>query len=112
MNPIVQFDGSLPIWGQKKPTSLDRVGVRRLLMYLEKKLRALYRCALSSWGNSQDWMRERIEDELFWLAECKGIYDFELAVGEYSTLVAVQPKQGFDWIYIELEGSNDQCMQE
>lgn len=49
INPIVQFtdiDGFV-IWGQKtlqrRPTALDRVSVRRLMFYVEKRIRATSR---------------------------------------------------------------------
>ena len=52
VNPIVQFvdtDGFV-IWGQKtlqrRPTALDRVNVRRLMLYLEKRIRAATRTLL------------------------------------------------------------------
>lgn len=46
INPIVRFNGleGFLIWGQKtlqrRPTALDRVNVRRLMFYLEKRVRA------------------------------------------------------------------------
>ncbi len=45
VNPIVQFAGTegYVIWGQKtlqrRPTALDRISVRRLMIYLEKRLK-------------------------------------------------------------------------
>lgn len=49
VNPIVKFPGTegFFIWGQKtlqrRPTALDRVNVRRLMLYLEKRIRAATR---------------------------------------------------------------------
>lgn len=52
INPIVQFvdvEGFL-VWGQKtlqrRPTALDRVNVRRLMFYLEKRIRSAVRSLL------------------------------------------------------------------
>lgn len=52
VNPIVHFndiDGFV-VWGQKtlqrRPTALDRVNVRRLMFYIEKKVRAAVRTLL------------------------------------------------------------------
>lgn len=52
INPIVQYVDSqdFVVWGQKtlqrKPTALDRVNVRRLMFYIEKRIRAASRVLL------------------------------------------------------------------
>lgn len=40
-NPIMKFEDNFKIWGNRKSTSasMDRVGVRRWLMWFEKKIR-------------------------------------------------------------------------
>lgn len=49
INPIIQFVGSdgFVVWGQKtlqrRPTALDRISVRRMMFYIEKRIRATTR---------------------------------------------------------------------
>jgi len=54
-------------------------------------------------------MEEQAEQELFWLNESKAIWNYELAVGDESTIVAVQPRPYNEWIYIELEAKVNEC---
>ena len=52
VNPIVQYIDSqdFVVWGQKtlqrRPTALDRVNVRRLMFYIEKRIRSASRVLL------------------------------------------------------------------
>lgn len=52
INPIVSFQdvGGFLVWGQKtlqrRPTALDRVNVRRLMFYIEKRIRSASRALL------------------------------------------------------------------
>ncbi len=58
-------------------------------------------------GKSVKWMEEQVDLELFWMNERGAFWNYEVALGEYSSLVAIQPLPFQDWIYIELERKNE-----
>lgn len=84
------------------PTALSKVNARRMMIYIGKKLREIYRNQIAG-NHSVEWLHENIEKELFWVNESGGIWNFDMVVDLRFAIVAVQPSQGSDWIYIELK---------
>lgn len=68
-------------------------------MYIEKSLTGIMR---NQWLAGAT-LHDDIENELFWMNESKAFwnYDFTLVDGD-SAIVAIQPMQYADWIYIEM----------
>jgi len=66
INPIVQFTDfeGFVVWGQKtlqrRPTALDRVNVRRMMFYIEKRIRAASRVLI--FDPHDDIFRSKFED--------------------------------------------------
>ncbi len=80
-------------------TPLDKVGIRRILFVTQKKMMQIWRQDYLG----VEWMQEEAEKYLFWLNECRGIYNYEVAVGEHSWIVSIQPTAYSEWINIEME---------
>jgi hypothetical protein len=121
VNPIVQYSDTqdFVVWGQKtlqrKPTALDRVNVRRLMFYIEKRIRAASRTLLFE-----------PHDEIFhqrFIRIAKGILeevqvgrgltdfiikaDYELNTpdvidrNEFRARIGVQPTRAVEFMFIE-----------
>jgi len=121
VNPIVQYNDTqdFVVWGQKtlqrKPTALDRVNVRRLMFYIEKRIRAASRTLLFE-----------PHDEIFhqrFIRIAKGILqevqvgrgltdfiikaDYELNTpdvidrNEFRARIGVQPTRAVEFMFIE-----------
>jgi hypothetical protein len=121
INPIVQFtdvQGFL-VWGQKTlqrtPTALDRVNVRRLMFYIEKKIRAASRQLLFD-PNDDVFQRRFISIATQILDEVKvgrGVYDFIVKAdaelntpdvidrNEFRAQIGVQPVKAAEFMFIE-----------
>lgn len=121
INPIIQFvdvDGFL-IWGQKtlqrRPTALDRVNVRRMLFYVEKRIRKASRSLL--FEPHDDQLRNQFirmaTDILDTVKNQRGINDFivqcdtELNTpdvidrNEMRARIGIQPIRAAEFIFIE-----------
>lgn len=121
INPIVHFndvDGFL-VWGQKtlqrRPTALDRVNVRRLMFYLEKRVRAASRQLLFD-PNDEVFQRKFISIATQILREVqvgRGVTDFIIKAdselntpdvidrNEFRAQIGVQPTRAAEFIFIE-----------
>ena len=121
VNPIVQFvdfDGYV-IWGQKtlqrRPTALDRVSVRRLMFYLEKRIRVASRQLL--FDPHDDELRQkfvRIATAILTEVQVgRGLDDFRVKCdeeintddvinrNEMRARIGVQPRKSAEYIMIE-----------
>lgn len=121
INPIVQFvdfEGFV-VWGQKtlqrRPTALDRVNVRRLLFYLEKRIRVAARQLL--FDPHDDELRQkftRIATAICTEVQVgRGLYDFRVKCdtelntpdvidrNEMRARIGVQPVRAAEFIFIE-----------
>lgn len=83
-------------------TALDRISVRRTLLYLERSVREIVRWHLTC-GTSLEWLEERIILLLAYMAENKAIYDSWWVIEDGQMLIGIQPKPTAEWISIELE---------
>jgi len=121
INPIVQFvdfDGFV-VWGQKtlqrRPTALDRVNVRRLMFYLEKRIRAASRTLL--FDPHDDELRAqfvRLATAILTEVQVgRGVTDFRVKCdaelnppdvidrNEMRARIGVQPTRAVEFIFIE-----------
>jgi phage tail sheath protein FI len=121
INPIVQFvdfEGFV-VWGQKtmqrRPTALDRVNVRRLMFYIEKRIRAASRQLL--FDPHDDELRSkfvRIATAILTEVQVgRGVTDFRVKCdeelnppdvidrNELRARIGVQPTRAAEFIFIE-----------
>lgn len=121
INPIVQFvdfEGFV-VWGQKtlqrRPTALDRVNVRRLMFYLEKRIRVAARQLL--FDPHDEILRHkfiRICTAILTEVQVgRGLYDFRIKCdselntpdvidrNEMRARIGVQPVRAAEFIFIE-----------
>jgi hypothetical protein len=121
INPIVQFvdvDGFL-VWGQKtlqrRPTALDRVNVRRLMFYLEKRIRSNSRALL--FEPNDEVFRDRFiriaRGILDQVKVGRGLTDYIIKAdeelntpdvidrNEFRAQIGVQPTRAAEFIFIE-----------
>lgn len=83
-------------------TQLDRVGVRRLLFYIEKQLRQMVRNHQYS-GDDDGWLDFEIFSFLSDIQDRKGVCDYEFATNEKGIILGILPQQNLNWIWILLE---------
>jgi len=121
INPIVQFvdvDGFL-VWGQKtlqrRPTALDRVNVRRLMFYIEKRIRAAVRGLL--FDPNDDIFRKTFVSICAGILEDvkrgRGLTDYFIKAddelntpdvidrNEFRAQIGVQPTRAVEFMFIE-----------
>ena len=121
INPIIQFvdSQSFVVWGQKtlqrRPTSLDRINVRRMMFYLEKRLRRASRQLL--FDPHDDELRAkfvRIATQILTEVQVgRGITDFRVKCdeelnppdvvdrNELRARIGVVPTRAAEFIFIE-----------
>lgn len=121
VNPIVHFndvDGFL-VWGQKTlqrlPTALDRINVRRMMFYIEKRIRSGCRTLLFD-PNDETFQRKFISIATQILSEVqvgRGITDFIIKAdaelntpdvidrNEFRAQIGVQPTRAAEFIFVE-----------
>lgn len=121
INPIVQFvdfEGFV-VWGQKtlqrRPTALDRVNVRRLMFYIEKRIRTAARQLLFD-PHDEELRQKFVRICTTILTEVqvgRGIYDFRVKCdeelntpdvidrNEMRARIGVQPVRAAEFIFIE-----------
>ena len=87
VNPIANFlSNGLVIWGQKtmqrKPSSLDRVNVRRLMNYLKKTIGNATRYFVFEQNTESTWERWKnmVEPTLTSIRDNGGIYEYKIEV--------------------------------
>ena len=121
INPIVSFtdvDGFL-VWGQKtlqrRPTALDRVNVRRLMFYLEKRIRSAVRTLL--FDPNDDVFQRRFTSICAGILEeakkGRGLNDYFIKAdaelntpdvidrNEFRAQIGVQPTRAVEFMFIE-----------
>lgn len=121
VNPIVRFndvDGFV-VWGQKtlqrRPTALDRISVRRLMLYIEKKIKVACRALLFE-PNDEVFRRKFINIATQVLREVqvgRGLVDFIIKCddeintpdvidrNEFRAQIGVQPVKAAEFIFGE-----------
>lgn len=121
INPVVNFADldNFTIWGQKTlqrlPTALDRVNVRRMLLYIEKNIRRRSRRIL--FDPHDDALRTEFirlaSDVLEAVKRDRGIYDFFVKCdedlnppevidrNEMRAKIGVQPAKAAEFLFIE-----------
>jgi hypothetical protein len=121
VNPIVSFndiEGFL-VWGQKtlqrRPTALDRINVRRLMFYIEKRIRSASRTLLFD-PNDETFQRKFISIATAILREVqvgRGVTDFIVKAdaelntpdvvdrNEFRARIGVQPTRAAEFMFIE-----------
>ena len=121
INPIVQFadNANYLVWGQKtlqrNPTALDRVNVRRMMFYIEKRIRSRSRRLLF------DPIDDKFTEQFIQLASAvladvvsgRGIYDYFVQAdstlntpdtidrNEFRARIGVQPTKAAEFIFLE-----------
>ena len=121
INPIVQFTDfeGYVVWGQKtlqrRPTALDRVNVRRLLFYLEKRIRAASRALLFD-PHDEELRAQFVRLATAILTEVqvgRGLTDFRVKCdaelnppdvidrNEMRARIGIQPTRAVEFIFIE-----------
>lgn len=121
INPIVRFNDvdAYMVWGQKtlqrRPTALDRVNVRRLMFYLEKRIRVASRNLLFD-PNDEVFQRKFVSIATQILREVqvgRGVTDFIIKAdaelntpdvvdrNEFRAQIGVQPTRAAEFIFIE-----------
>lgn len=89
VNPIVQFpkDG-IAIWGQRtlqrKPSALDRVNVRRLMLTIEKQIATAVKYLVFEPNDPITWKRfvNLVSPAMDWVKSRRGVYDFRVICDE------------------------------
>lgn len=121
INPIVQYVDSqdFVVWGQKtlqrKPTALDRVNVRRLMFYIEKRIRAASRVLL--FDPHDDIFRDKFVQIATKILEevqvGRGLTDFIIKAdeelntpdvidrNEFRARIGVQPTRAVEFMFLE-----------
>lgn len=132
VNPIVQYIDSqdFVVWGQKtlqrKPTALDRVNVRRLMFYIEKRIRTASRVLLFE-PHDETFRRNFVQIATKILEEVqtgRGLTDFIIKAdtelntpdvidrNEFRARIGVQPTRAVEFMFLEFSihrtGSFDQ----
>ena len=89
VNPIVDFHGDgITIWGQKtllrRPTSLDRINVRRMVLYARKVVATVVKYLVFDPNDPQTWRRYvNLVSPIFEAIKSKrGLYDFKVVCDE------------------------------
>lgn len=89
MNPFVDFTGDgIVIWGQRttqrRPSALDRVNVRRMLLYAEKVVATSARYLVFEQNDAPTWRRYvRLVEPIFEsIKHRRGLYDFRVVCDE------------------------------
>lgn len=132
INPIVQYADfqDFVVWGQKtlqrKPTALDRVNVRRMMFYIEKRIRSSSRALL--FDPNDDIFRDKfvqIATKILQEVQVgRGLTDFIIKAdeelntpdvidrNEFRARIGVQPTRAVEFMFIEFSihrtGSFDQ----
>jgi hypothetical protein len=96
VNVIASFpDSGINIWGQKtlqsQPSALDRVNVRRLMMYIEEAIAESSRFVVFEPNNPQTWraLLRLINPFLQDIKDKGGLYDFAVQCDEETNTPAV-----------------------
>jgi phage tail sheath protein FI len=92
VNPIANFPGEGPVvFGQKTlqqtPSALDRINVRRLMIYLKKRIGAVARTVLFDNNVQATWNRFKAQAQPI-LADAKarfGLAEYKLVLDETTT---------------------------
>lgn len=79
-------------------TSLDRMNIRRLLMYIEKELNKIFRQARAN-NESDVWIKYSVDNFLWEVACKKGIKGYEIAYSNNSLICELDINGNL--IYIE-----------
>ena len=121
VNPIVNFTdvGGFVIFGQKtlqrRPTSLDRVNVRRMMFYVEKEIRIACRTLLFEPNDSifQSQFIQIAKSILSIVVSGRGITDYIIKAdaelntpdvidrNEFRARIGIQPTRSVEFIFIE-----------
>ena len=96
VNPIVSFpDTGINIWGQKtlqgQPSALDRINVRRLMLYIEQAVAESSRFVVFEPNNPQTWraLMRLIRPFLESIRDRGGLVDFAVQCDEETNTPAV-----------------------
>jgi len=99
VNVIAVFpDTGINIWGQRtlqvQPSALDRVNVRRLMMYMEEAIAESSRFVVFESNNEQTWraLKRLINPFLQDIKEKGGLYDFAVQCDEETNTPAVRDR--------------------
>ena len=94
------------VWGsktlQRPPTALDRVGIRRMMIYIESQARGLFKEQICE-GHDCHWLEHRITELLSIIRSRGGIHEYNLVADDQCVYIGTQFRANSEWIYIELE---------
>lgn len=106
-NTVLMIPGQPPVtlWGtstlQRKPTALDRVGIRRLMFYIEKQLRQIMRNYLPS-GADLVWLDFDIFCFMEDIKERKGVVEYQFVADDDCIMLGICPRENASWIWTAL----------
>lgn len=87
---------------KKNLTPLDRVCVRRGLMYIEKRAREIFRKKVHT-SAPEYWLQAKLKELMSELHE-RGLYhDYEMLVSDDLVMIGIHPRHDVPWITIEME---------
>jgi len=96
VNPIVDFAGQgIVVWGQRtlqrSPTALDRVNVRRLLLYLRKVIATACQYLVFEPNDSRMWddFKGLVSPFLQRIKDNRGLYDYRVVMDETTNTTDV-----------------------
>jgi len=107
-NPIVDFnDEDLIVWGQKtlerKPTALDRISVRRLMLYLQKQCMQTLKTLedVLAIEATMELARKKLELTVGEIAKRAKLTDWKLEDKDNGFKLSIQPHRSVDYITLE-----------
>jgi hypothetical protein len=121
INPIVKFNkDGIVIWGQRtlqrKPSALDRVNVRRLILYIRKVLATSVKYFVFEPNDSFTWRQfvGVVDPFLQMIKDRRGLYDFRVVCDETTntpalidrgimrSIVFLKPTKAAEFIQVDL----------
>lgn len=99
MNPII-YDNYFA--EEVIPTPLDRVSIRRTLMFVSERIRELFREKL--YYNHPSWWLQSESVKLLTDLRNRGAFaEYNLINDDQFMIVAILPRENFSWLQIEIE---------
>lgn len=102
---ILMVDGNHQLWGantlQRPSTALDRVGVRRLLFYIEKQLRQIMRNHLAG-DDHLGWLDFDVFSFMDDIKKRRGVVEYQFVTDDDCVMLGICPRINSPWIWTTL----------
>lgn len=96
INPLVNFEADgIALWGQRttqrEPSALDRVNVRRMMLYIEKAIAKMSRYLLFEPNTPKLWTKfiDTVSPYLRGIQNAEGVYDWQIICDESTNTADV-----------------------